>query len=118
MMGMGGSRRRDDGVNPLIGLVLMVVAPLLAVLIRAAVSRSREYEADATGARLVGYPHGLVGALQKLQQAKDAIPLRAADPATAHLFIANPLTGGGLASLFSTHPPLEDRIRRLLSLNR
>jgi heat shock protein HtpX len=118
MMGMGGSRRRDDAPNPLVALLLMLVAPLVALLIKAAVSRSREYEADASGARLVGYPHGLVGALRKLQQSKEVVPLRDADPATAHMFIVNPLSGGGIASLVATHPPLEDRIRRLLSQNR
>jgi heat shock protein HtpX len=116
-VGMGGSRRRGDTGNPVLGLVVMLVAPLIALLIKAAVSRSREYEADATGARLVGYPHGLVGALRKLQQAQDMVPLRDADPATAHMFIVNPLSSGGMMSLIATHPPLEDRIRRLLALN-
>jgi heat shock protein HtpX len=117
LMGMGGSRRRDDGGNPLIALVLVLVAPLVAALVKAAISRSREYEADATGAQLVGYPHGLVGALRKLQQAQEVVPMRNADPATAHLFIVNPLSAGGLLS-FNTHPPLEDRIQRLLSRDR
>ena len=116
-MMMGGSRRRDDAPNPLLALVVMLLAPLVAALIKLAISRSREYEADASGARLVGYPHGLVGALRKLQQAKEVVPLRDADPATAHMFIVNPLSGGGLASLLATHPPLEERIRRLLAQN-
>jgi heat shock protein HtpX len=118
LMGMGGSRRREDAPNPLLALLLMLVAPLIAVLVKAAVSRSREYEADATGARLVGYPHGLVGALRKLHQAKEVVPLRDADPASAHMFIVNPLSGGTLAGMFATHPPLEDRIRRLLAQGR
>jgi heat shock protein HtpX len=118
MMGMNGNRRRGEGTNPLIALILMVVAPLLAAIIKMAISRSREFEADATGAHLVGYPHGLVGALRKLQQAQEVIPLHHADPATAHLFIVNPLTSNGLlGNIFRTHPPLEDRIRRLLSLD-
>jgi heat shock protein HtpX len=79
------------------------------------VSRSREYEADASGARLVGHPDGLANALRKLQAAAERIPMRRADPATAHLFIVNPLSGRSLAGLFSTHPPLEKRIERLMS---
>jgi heat shock protein HtpX len=104
----------DDGPNPLGGLLMLILAPLAATLIQMAVSRSREYAADATGARLVGYPDGLASALRKLQTASRQIPMRSADPATAHLFIVNPLSGGGMRSLFSTHPPMEERIRRLL----
>jgi heat shock protein HtpX len=103
----------DDGGGIFGGILTLVLAPIAAMLIQMAVSRSREYEADATGARLVGYPDGLASALRKLHEAKDAVPM-AADPATAHLFIVNPLSGRGFASLFSTHPPLEDRIARLL----
>jgi heat shock protein HtpX len=107
-------RRDDRGGNPLAALVVMLVAPLAALLIRLAVSRSREYEADATGARVLGYPDGLARALRKLQAASERRPLRSADPATAHLFIVNPLSGASVGSLFSTHPPLEERIARLM----
>jgi heat shock protein HtpX len=107
-----GERR---GSNPLAFLFLLV-APFAAMLIQFAVSRSREYGADATGAGLTGEPRALASALQKLQSASKQIPLAGADPASAHLWIVNPLTGGGLMSLFSTHPPLEDRIRRLLAM--
>jgi len=80
------------------------------------VSRSREFGADASGARLVGYPDGLARALRKLQASRDVVPLNGATPATAHLFIVNPLTGRGLTSLFSTHPPLEERVERLMAM--
>ncbi|HWX23442.1 MAG TPA: M48 family metalloprotease, partial [Vicinamibacteria bacterium] len=115
----GGGRRDDrEGGSPLAGIFLLVLAPIAALLIQLAVSRSREYEADLAGARLVGYPNGLVSALRKLQAASQQIPLAGATPATAHLFIVNPLSGGGLAALFSTHPPLEKRIERLMAMNR
>ena len=107
----------DDSPNPIAALAMMILAPLAAMMIQMAVSRSREYGADDTGARLVGYPQGLARALRKLQAAATRIPLNA-EPGTAHLFIVNPLTGRGLASLFSTHPPLEDRIARLMAPGR
>ena len=110
-----GRSRDDDGPNPLVGLLTLLLAPFAAMLIQLAVSRSREYEADASGARLVGHPEGLASALRKLQASAERIPMRNADPATAHLFIVNPLSGRSLAGLFSTHPPLEKRIERLLS---
>jgi heat shock protein HtpX len=112
---MGGSD--DDGPNPIAALALMILAPLAAMMIQMAVSRSREYGADESGARLVGYPDGLASALRKLDTAAKQIPMRA-NPSTAHLFIVNPLSGRGFASLFSTHPPLEDRIARLMSHGR
>jgi heat shock protein HtpX len=108
-----GRRDQRDG-SPLAALLVMLLAPLAALLIRLAVSRSREYEADATGARVVGHPEGLARALRKLQAASQQVPLRSADPATAHLFIVNPFSGAALGRLFSTHPPLEERIARLL----
>jgi heat shock protein HtpX len=112
------SRNDDDrGGNPLAGLLALFLAPIAALLVQMAVSRSREYGADETGAKLVGYPQGLIGALQKLQAASQRIPMRLATPATAHLFIVNPLSGRALMSLFSTHPPLEERIRRLMALH-
>jgi heat shock protein HtpX len=109
--------RRDDGEeggNPLAALAVMLLAPLAAMLIRLAVSRSREYEADATGARVVGHPEGLARALRKLQQASEQVPMQSADPSTAHLFIVNPFSATSLGQLFSTHPPLRERIARLL----
>jgi heat shock protein HtpX len=110
-----GRDRDDNGSNPLVALLTILLAPFAAMLIQLAVSRSREYEADASGARLVGHPDGLANALRKLQTAAESIPMRSADPATAHLFIVNPLSGRSLGGLFSTHPPLEKRIERLMS---
>jgi len=107
----------DDSPNPIAAIAMMILAPLAAMMIQMAVSRSREYGADATGARLVGYPDGLASALRKLHAAAPAIPMHA-EPSTAHLFIVNPLSGRGFASLFSTHPPLEDRIARLMAHGR
>jgi heat shock protein HtpX len=104
----------EEGGNPLAGLLVMILAPIAAMLIQMAVSRSREFQADASGASLVGYPQGLANALRKLAAAKERVPLRA-DPSTAHLFIVNPLSGRSLASWFSTHPPLEERIARLMA---
>jgi heat shock protein HtpX len=112
----GGGRRdeRDNG-GPLAMLVMVLVAPLAASLIQLAISRSREFEADATGARVSHNPMSLASALQKIAAASERVPL-AAGPATAHLWIVNPLRGSWLASLFSTHPPVEERVRRLRSM--
>ena len=110
-----GRDRDDHGSNPLVALLTVLLAPIAAMLIQMAVSRSREYEADSSGARLVGHPEGLANALRKLEVAAKQIPMRSVNPATAHLFIVNPLSGRSLASLFSTHPPLEKRIERLLT---
>jgi heat shock protein HtpX len=115
---MGSGSRGDDrrGGNPL-ALVMVILAPIAAMLIQMAVSRSREYEADASGAKLLGDPRPLASALQKLGSTAGRIPLEGASPTNAHLCIVNPFAGvGGLAALFSTHPPLEERIRRLLSM--
>jgi heat shock protein HtpX len=112
---LGGGGRSSDGENhgsTLGGLLTVVLAPLAASLIQLAVSRAREYGADAIGAAIHGHPESLARALEKLEQGSQARPL-AVNPATAHLFIINPLIGGGLSSLFSTHPPAEERIRRL-----
>ncbi|MDK2887711.1 heat shock protein HtpX [Desulfofundulus australicus DSM 11792] len=108
-------RDDEEGANPL-GLVstllMIILAPLAATLIQLAISRAREFEADATGARLAGSPHGLASALLKLERAAQHIPMQV-NPATSHLFIVNPLRGETLASLFSTHPPIAERVRRL-----
>jgi len=107
------SNDRDRGGGGLLGLLAMtIVAPLAATLIQLAISRSREFEADATGARMVHSPFGLASALEKLEVANQRMPMPAT-PQTAHLFIVNPLSGSTFARLFSTHPPLEERIRRL-----
>ncbi len=118
---MFGAGRHDDeeggGAGGLVGsLAMAIIAPLAAMLIQMAVSRSREYLADESGARICGRPLALANALRKLHTASQAMPMLAARPATAHMFIVNPLTGGGLLSLFSTHPPMEERIARLESL--
>jgi heat shock protein HtpX len=109
-----GGSRDDEGrsTNPIALLATIILAPLAAGLIQMAVSRSREYQADASGARLTHNPDGLASALGKLGQATKMIPMDA-NPATAHLFIVNPLSGRALMNLFSTHPPVEDRIARL-----
>lgn len=104
----------DDAPNPIAAIFMMIVTPIVAMLVQLAISRSREYGADATGARLVGRPHGLASALRKLDAAAHRRPLHGADPATAHLFIVNPFSGRAMMSLFSTHPPIEARIERLL----
>ncbi|MBW1990079.1 MAG: zinc metalloprotease HtpX [Deltaproteobacteria bacterium] len=114
----GGFRSGDDeGGGNIIGLLAMsILAPIAAVLIQAAVSRSREFDADATGAKIAGSPRGLARALEKLGAYSGRAPLRAsteAAQATAHLFIVNPLSGRSMANLFSTHPPIEERVARL-----
>jgi heat shock protein HtpX len=113
----GGSRHDDEGrgTNPIALLLTVILAPLAAMLIQMAVSRSREYQADASGAQLTRNPNGLASALTKLGQASRIVPMDA-NPATAHLFIVNPLSGRALSSLFETHPPLEERIARLRAM--
>jgi heat shock protein HtpX len=114
----GGGRRDDDeggGLNPIVLIVTAVLAPFAAMLIQLAISRSREYEADASGARLTRNPMGLASALGRLEQASQALPMDAT-PATAHLFIVNPLSGRAFLNLFSTHPPIEERIARLRAM--
>jgi len=116
---MFGGRGRDDeegGSNPIAMILLAILAPIAALLVQMAVSRSREFQADATGARVAGRPWGLAKALEKLQMANQAMPMADATPATAHLFIVNPLSGETLMRLFSTHPPLEERIARLRAM--
>ena len=112
IFGGGRSSDSEEGGNGLGGLVMMIVAPIAALLIQMAISRSREYLADEGGAQITGNPLPLASALRKLHQRAEQIPMHAT-PATAHMFIVNPLRGGGLMSLFSTHPPMEERIARL-----
>ncbi len=114
---MGGARSDDDegGSSMAGGLLMAFLAPIAAMLVQMAVSRAREYEADATGARIAGRPDGLSRALGKLHMASEALPMNA-NPATAHLFIVNPLSGRAFMTLFSTHPPIEDRIARLAAM--
>lgn len=110
----GGARSRDsEGSGGLGGLFFMIVAPIAAMLIQLAISRSREYAADEAAARLVGTPLGLTSALRKLESATSRIPMATAQATTAHMMIANPLSGRSLAGLFATHPPMEERIARL-----
>jgi heat shock protein HtpX len=113
----GGGRSDDEeGGSNIVGLIVMaILAPLAASLIQMAISRSREYMADEGGAKISGKPYGLAGALEKLSRASKAIPMDA-NPSTAHMFIVNPLTGRSLMNLFSTHPPIEERIARLRSM--
>jgi heat shock protein HtpX len=111
MGGLGGRHDEDRG-NPIALLAMALLAPIAALIIQMAVSRSREYAADATGAAFAGSPFGLARALEKLGALNRRVPMHA-NPATQHLFIVAPLSGRALAGLFSTHPPLEERIRRL-----
>jgi heat shock protein HtpX len=114
----GGFSRddREDGGGGILGLIVMaILAPIAALIIQMAISRSREYLADSTGALVTRNPLGLASALQKLSVVSERVPL-AARPETAHLFITNPLSGQSLLRLFSTHPPLEERIARLRAM--
>ncbi|RJR15343.1 MAG: zinc metalloprotease HtpX [Nitrospiraceae bacterium] len=111
----GGRSDDEEGGSPIASLVMMIVGPIAAMLVQMAISRSREYGADAGGARIAGNPLYLSSALKKLHMASQRIPMDA-NPATSHMFIVNPLTGGGLLKLFSTHPPMEERIARLESM--
>jgi heat shock protein HtpX len=114
-----GSGRSDDrqGSNPVTLLATMILAPVAALLIQAAISRSREFDADAGGALIAGSPLGLVSALRKIESASKIVPLDA-NPATAHMFIVKPFSISGLMGLFSTHPPTEQRIQALMQLAR
>lgn len=116
--GMFFGGRSDDNRNPLVALIVLILAPIAAVLIQLAISRGREYEADRGGAELSGDPRALADALAKMDRYAKGLPLETAEahPATAHLMIINPLSGGGLAGLFRTHPPTEERIHRLLAM--
>lgn len=114
----GGARDENGRSNPLVALAAMILAPLAASMIQMAISRSREFEADRMGAEISGHPEWLASALRRLHEGTEAIanPTAEAHPALAHLYIDNPLSGGGMASLFSTHPPMEERIARLQAM--
>ncbi len=115
----GGNRDENGNSNPLAALMLAILAPIAASLIQMAISRSREYLADDTGAALCGQPLALAGALHRLGQASGQIPMHQGNPSTEQMFIVTPLFGnGGMARLFSTHPPLEERIARLQAMAR
>ncbi len=108
----GGSRDRENS-NPIGEILLLILAPIAAMLIQFAVSRSREFAADEGGAKICGRPLSLANALRKLEKGVERVPMQNAGTATAHMFIVNPLVGGGIMKLFSTHPPTEERIARL-----
>ena len=113
--GRGGDGRPH---NPLAGILVAILAPLAASLIQMAISRAREFEADRGGAEISGDPQALASALQKIHQAAQGIPLAPAEqhPETAQMMIVTPLSAGGLRGLFSTHPPMEERVQRLLAM--
>jgi heat shock protein HtpX len=111
-----GNRRQEQG-SALASILLMIFAPIAAALIQFAVSRTREYAADKSGAQLCGHPLWLASALQKLERGNIQHPMAQQHPTSAHLFIVNPLTRGGVSNLFSTHPPLEERVRRLQEMD-
>ncbi|MTI79740.1 MAG: protease HtpX [Firmicutes bacterium] len=111
--GMGGDD--DEGIGGIGALALAILAPIAAMIIQMAISRSREYGADATGAQIAGNTNGLANALLKLERAAHSVPMKV-DPAASHLFIVNPLSGASMAKLFSTHPAIEDRVGRLKQL--
>ena len=116
MFGWGSRDNDQGGRGGIVGLILMaVLAPFAATIIQMAISRSREYLADAGGAKISGKPYGLASALEKLSRASQTIPMEA-KPSTAHMFIVNPLTGRSLMNLFSTHPPVAERVARLKSM--
>jgi len=111
--GNGRNEREGSSSNPIALLAMMILAPIAAMLIQGAISRSREFAADAGGARMAGNPYGLADALRKIDAVSKRVPLDA-NPATAHMFIIKPFSGAGLMSLFSTHPPTDARIRALM----
>lgn len=116
LFGLGRGSDDEEGGGGILGvIVMMIVAPIAALLIQMAISRSREYLADATGAQICGHPASLAGALKRLEDSNHRHPMEV-NPATAQMYIVNPLSAGGIAGLFSTHPPMQERIRRLLAL--
>jgi heat shock protein HtpX len=114
--GMGGRDRDGERGSPIAALLMMILAPFAAMLIQLAISRSREYAADETGAHFTGNPYALASALKKLDQWSQRIPM-AASPSTAHLFIVKPMLGMSMGNLFSTHPPIAERIARLTGMH-
>jgi heat shock protein HtpX len=114
LMFFGGSRdNREGGSNPIVLLAMVILAPIAAFMIQMMISRSREFAADATGAQIAGTPYGLAHALKKIEAVAKGVPMDA-NPATEHMFIIKPFSGGGMMSLFSSHPPTEARVRALL----
>jgi heat shock protein HtpX len=114
-MFFGASRDDNRGGNPIALLATIILSPIAAMLIQAAISRSREFAADAGGARIAGSPNGLINALRKIEASVRRVPLDA-NPATAHMFIVKPFSGAGMFALFSTHPPTEKRVQALMQL--
>ena len=114
-MMFGGGRSNEDRGNPIATIIMMIVAPLAASMIQMAISRSREYIADAAGAEISGHPKALASALDKLSNYNKQRPMEV-NPASAQMYIVNPLSRSSLAKLFSTHPPMEERIRRLMAM--
>lgn len=115
MFGGYGDRDRDRGGG--LGLLIMaILAPIAALLVQMWISRTREYQADASGAAIAGTPHGLANALEKLERGAQMIPISNANPSSAHMFIVNPLSGKSLMALFSTHPPIAERVARLRAM--
>lgn len=114
LLGWGGQTQRDN--NPFAMILMAILAPVAAMLIQMAISRSREFGADRAGAEISGRPGALASALEKLAEAGRSAPMRMGSEATAHMFIVNPFTAGSLAGLFSTHPPVEERVRRLRAM--
>jgi heat shock protein HtpX len=117
-MFFGGRDSEGRSTNPIVGLLVMILAPIAAALIQMAISRAREFEADRGGAQISGDPQALASALQKIHRHAQGMPLEAAErhPETAQMMIMNPLSGGGLRGLFSTHPSTEERVARLLAM--
>jgi heat shock protein HtpX len=109
----GGRGDRGGGANPIVLLAMLILAPVAALLVQMAISRSREFAADASGARIAGTPYGLAHALKKIEAVAKGVPMDA-NPATEHMFIIKPFSGGGMTALFSSHPPTEARVRALL----
>ena len=113
----GGRSDDDNGGNPIAAILAMIIAPMAAMLIQMAISRSREYQADATGAAICGSPRALAQALGQLENYNRQLPMRV-NPASAQMYIVNPLAASQLARLFSTHPPIQERIQRLLAMGK
>ncbi|MFQ5817261.1 MAG: zinc metalloprotease HtpX [Terriglobia bacterium] len=112
----GGRGGRNGGGNVFVMLLMLILAPIAAMMIQMAISRQREYAADAAAARFIGHGYGLASALEKLGAYAKRVPMRRVEPSQAHMFIVQPLAGGAMAKLFSTHPPVEERMRRLRAL--